>query len=166
MYIDPMYVDIKETLKEEEKFDKALDKSKELKGIRDELLLKYNTFSTNDLDRLRKLLPDHVDNVRLILDIDHIASTYGMRIKNVNISVAIDDSKKGVIGPGDKLYESVGLSFSITSSYDILKQFIKDLEKSLRIVDIMDISLTSTETAEIKDNLYSYNIGMKTYWLK
>ena len=165
MYIDPMYMDIKETLAEEEKFDKALDKSKELKGIRDALLAKYNTFSTNDLDRLEKLLPDNVDNVRLVLDIDHIASTYGMRIKNVNISVA-DDRKEGAIGSSNKLYESVGLSFSITSSYDTLKQFIKDLEKSLRIVDVMNISITSTGTAEIKNDIYSYNIGLKTYWLK
>lgn len=165
MYIDPMYVDIKETLKEEERFDKALDKSKELKEVRDSLLSKYNTFSTNDLDRLEKLLPDHVDNVRLVLDIDHIASTYGMRIKNVKISV-VDNRQEGVIGPSDKLYESVGLSFSITSSYDTLKQFIKDLEKSLRIVDVMNISLTSSETEEIKNNLYKYNIELKTYWLK
>lgn len=162
-----MYVEIKEVLKEEEKFDKALDKSKELKEIRDALLSRYNTFSTNDLDRLGKLLPDHVDNVRLVLDIDHIASTYGMRIKNVNISVVEDnDRQRGVIGPDDKLYESVGLSFSITSSYDILKQFIKDLEKSLRIVDVMSISLTSAETEEITNDLYNYDIGLKTYWLK
>lgn len=163
-----MYVEIKEVLKEEEKFDKALDKSKELKEVRDALLSRYNTFSTNDLDRLGKLLPDHVDNVRLVLDIDHIASTYGMRIKNVNISVVKEDNdrQRGVIGPDDKLYESVGLSFSITSSYDILKQFIKDLEKSLRIVDVMSISLTSVETEEITNDLYNYDIGLKTYWLK
>lgn len=165
VYIDPTYMDVKETLKEEKKFDEALDKSRELKEIRDVLLSKYNTFSTNDLDRLEKLLPDNVDNVRLVLDIDHIASTYGMRIKNVNISVA-DDIQEDVIGPNDKLYESVGLSFSITSSYNTLKLFIKDLEKSLRIVDVMNISLTSSETTGIKNNLYKYDIGLKTYWLK
>lgn len=165
MYIDPMYTDIKATIIEEEKFDQALDKSKELKEVRDALLSKYNTFSTSDLDRLEKLLPDNVDNVRLVLDIDHIASTYGMRIKNVNISVG-DDKQEGIIGQVDKLYESVLLSFSITSSYDTLKQFIKDLEKSLRIVDVVDISLTSSKAVENINNLYEYNIGLNTYWLK
>jgi Tfp pilus assembly protein PilO len=164
MYIDPTYVDIKKTLTEEEKFDKALDKSKELEEIRDKLLLKYNAFSTDDLNRLTKLLPDNVDNVRLVLDIDHIASTYGMRIKNVNISVK-DDKQDGILNLNDKLYESVELLFSITTSYDTLKQFIKNIEKSLRIVDVTDISFTSLQGENI-NNLYEYNIKLKTYWLK
>lgn len=165
MYIDPTYTNIREALKEEKKFDEALDRSKELEEAKDALLSRYNAFSTNDLNRLEKLLPDHVDNVRLVLDIDHIASTYGMRIKNVNIS-AIDNRKEDVIDLDNKLYESVELSFSIISSYDTLKQFIKDLEKSLRIVDITDISLASLATEENKSDLYEYNIRLKTYWLR
>ncbi|HJL55844.1 MAG TPA: hypothetical protein QGF60_01410, partial [Candidatus Paceibacterota bacterium] len=85
-FIDPTYNEIQIILQEETRFDQALDKSKELQEVRDRLLSRYNTFSTNDLDRLTKLLPDNVDNVRLVLDIDNIASVYGIRIKNVAIS--------------------------------------------------------------------------------
>ena len=114
--------------------------------MRDRLLTKYNAFSPDDLLRLKKLLPDHVDNVRLILDIDHIASKYGMRIKNVVVG-AKDERPEGVIGPDVTPYQSVSLSFSIATSYNNLKEFIKDLEKSLRIVDVTDISLASSKSA-------------------
>ncbi|MDP6387840.1 MAG: type 4a pilus biogenesis protein PilO [Candidatus Pacebacteria bacterium] len=162
-FIDPTYEDVKEILKEEEKFDQALDKSKELQKIRDELLSRYNTFSISNLDRLTKLLPDNVDNVRLVLDIDHIASVYGMRIKNVTVKKS-EDRKIGVIGPSEKPYESVKLSFSISSSYEDLIQFVKDIEKSLRIVDVVEISLIPSKMGDV--NLYEYDIGVKTYWLK
>lgn len=165
MYVDPTYKIIQETLKEEEKFNHALDKSKELQEVRDRLLSRYNTFSTEELNRLSKLLPDHVDNVRLILDIDHIASAYGMRIKNVAVGNK-GNKPEGVIGPDIVPYQSVSLAFSIVSSYDALKDFIRDLEKSLRIVDITDISLASSKSILEKSDLYEYNISLKTYWLK
>jgi Tfp pilus assembly protein PilO len=172
MYIDPTYKEIQETLKEQERFDQALDKSKELQAIRDRLLAKYNTFSTSDLDRLTKLLPDNVDNVRLVLDIDHIASAYGMRIKDVAVST-VEERAAGTIGPSKNIYESVTLAFSMVSSYDNLINFVRDLEKSLRIVDIKEISLVSIVNAPVQpgdvgvqQDLYRYSIDLETYWLK
>jgi len=148
LYIDPVYSDIRLKISERNESDNALDKSKELREVRDKLLSVYNTFSTNDIDRLEKLLPDNVDNVRLILDIDYIASTYGMRIKNVTINKK-DNRDVGVIGPSNKLFESV----------------IKNIEKSLRVVDITEVSLVQ-QGDEINNLIYEYRIGLETYWLK
>lgn len=168
MYVDPTYNDIQDILKEEEQFNQALDKSKELQEIRDRLLGRYNTFLTSDINKLTKLLPDNVDNVRLVLDIDNIASKYGMRIKDV--SVSREGSKQvGTIGPNNELYESVKLLFAITSSYKDLILFIKDLESSLRIVDIREISLTPLiirDSTEEGEHIYEYVINLQTYWLR
>jgi hypothetical protein len=159
-YIDPAYDDVKALKIEEDKFSQALDKSKELKAVRDKLLSRYNTFSTNDIDRLSKLLPDNVDNVRLVLDIDNIASVYNMRIKDVTVS-RIEERDAGIIGPSADLYESVILTFSVISSYENIKLFLKDLEASLRIVDVIETSFSQPV-----GDLYEYSIGIRTYWLK
>jgi Tfp pilus assembly protein PilO len=159
-YIDPSYDGVKALKVQENEFNQALNKSKELKEIRDELISKYNAFSTNDLNRLNKLLPDNVDNVRLVLDIDNIASAYNMRIKDVTI-IRSEEREPGIIGPSENLYESVKLTFSTVSSYENLKLFLKDLESSLRIVDVIEASFIQP----IGD-LYEYNIGIRTYWLK
>jgi Tfp pilus assembly protein PilO len=168
MYVDPTYSNIKNILADGGQFDEALDKSKELQQRGDILLARYNTFLTSDINRLTKLLPDNVDNVRLVLDIDNIASKYSMRIKDVSVERG-ETKQPGVIGPSRDLHESVKLLFSITASYKDLKSFIKDLESSLRIVDIREVSLTPLvikNDAKESEYIYEYVISLQTYWLK
>ena len=159
-YIDPTYQGIKELRAEEKTFDEALNQSRELQKIRDSLLSRYNTFSQQDLDRLGKLLPDHVDNVRLILDIDSIASQYNMRTRNVTVS-GVSSEDPNVIGLNQGVVDSVVLSFSVAATYDNFIRFIKDLETSLRIVDLVGLSFSATE-----GDAFNFNISIRTYWLK
>ncbi|MCH7529729.1 type 4a pilus biogenesis protein PilO [Patescibacteria group bacterium] len=159
-YIDPTYDDVKIRMAEEQNFNEALDKSKELQIVRDKLLSRYNSFSTSDLNKLEKLLPDNVDNIRLTLDIDNIASAYGMRIRNVAVSQS-SVASGSTIGPSDKPYETVTLSFSVIAPYEEVLRFLKDLERSLRIVDVAKLSLIAST-----GSLYEYQISIETYWLK
>lgn len=158
-YIDPMYQEVKALRAEESRFNEALNQSRELQRVRDTLLSRFNTFSQSDLERLRKLLPDNVDNVRLILDIDSIASKYNMRTRNVTVSSASTES--AVIGTDKGAVDSVILSFSVAAEYEDFIRFLKDLESSLRIVDLVGLTF---ETAG--GNAYNFNVSIKTYWLK
>jgi len=160
-FIDPVYKEIKDLRVESRQFDDALLNSKELQSTRDSLLSRYNTFSSEDLNRAEKFLPDNVDNVRLILDLDSIASTYGILIKNVSI-----DQKEKEVGETieiNKKIDEIELSFSITAPYDDFKDFMRDLEQSLRVVDIKELSFQSRENNR---NLLDYDVTIKTYWLK
>lgn len=159
-YIDPIYQNIKEVRAEEKTFNEALNQSRELQEIRDALLSRYNTFSQQDLDRLEKLLPDHIDNVRLILDIDSIASKYNMRTRNVTVSDAGSEDPSA-IGSSQSAVGSVILSFSVAATYDNFIRFMKDLESSLRIVDLVGLSFGVTE-----GDAFNFDISIKTYWLK
>jgi len=159
-YIDPIYKNIQTLLQEEATFDEALNKSRELLALRDSLLAKRNAFSANDLERLNKLLPDHVDNVRLALDLDGIASKYNMRIKNISVSQS-SNNQAGTLGPSQKSYESIVLSFSVAASYEDLISFLKDLERSLRIVDVTQLSFNQPT-----GDLYEYRISIQMYWLR
>lgn len=162
VYIDPTYQEIKVLRAQEGQYDSALTKSKELQATRDTLLGKYNTFASSDLERLTKLIPDNVDNVRLVLDLDGIAATYGMSIRNVLVSGSgVERAQRGAVGPSASPYESVVLSFSVFSTYDDFIRFLEDLEQSLRIVDIISISFTAPE-----GDLYEFSVSVRTYWLK
>lgn len=161
LYIDTAYQNVKFLQTEQTSFNDALQKSKELQAIRDVLLSKYNTFSSVDLDRLEKMLPDNIDNVRLVLEIDSIATKYGTRISAVEIDS--DIGPEGVIGATGEGHETVILSFRLTAAYDDFVRFLKDLESSLRIVDITAINFAS---ANDFSGVYNYNVSIKTYWLK
>jgi Tfp pilus assembly protein PilO len=165
LYIDPTYTAVKDLRAEEATLNAALTRALELQQTRDQLLSRYNTFAPDDLSRLEKFLPDHVDNVRLVLDMDGMASAYGMRVRNVAIEKPQEDKKKPrqgqVVGPDERMYESMVLSFTVTGEYDTFRQFMVDLEKSLRLVDVEGVSFTAAESG-----LYDYTVTLRTYWLK
>lgn len=164
-YIDPTYAQIKELRKDEATLNAALSRALELQATRDQLLSRYNTFSPDDLARLEKMLPDHVDNVRLALDMDSLAAQYGMRIRNVSIE-KVDEKKvkprqSQAVGPDERMYESMVLSFTVSGQYDTFRTLLTDLEKSLRLVDIESLSFSSTEVG-----IYDFTVSLRTYWLK
>ncbi len=161
--IDPHYQDIKTVNAEIAQYDDALNKSKELQRIRDSLLEKYNLFSPDDLKRLDLLLPDTVDNIRLILDIDTIAARYGAVIRDLSLSAPTGPSIQS--SSGDEI-RSVDLKFSISADYDTFLKFIRDLQDSLRIVDIVNLSFKAGSTESIRGPLYTqYAVTIRTYWL-
>ncbi len=158
-YIDPKFSDIKKTQQEEQLYRGALDNSKELQSIRDGLLTKYNSFGTEDLDRLKKILPNNINSVRLIRDIDGIASRYGMTLRNVSVNLGTE--KTNTVGPSGSEVGTMVLGFSVSGPYKIFISFLEDVEKSMRIMDITEVAFTSSE-----NDLYEYKISLKTYWLK
>jgi len=159
-FINPRYEGIKVLQAESAEFDKALERARELQAVRDDLLSRYNTFSTEELEKLDKILPDNVDNVRLILDLDGIASKYDMVIRNVSLSER--DTVASEVQAGAEIGE-IELKFNVKSSYGDFKRFIRDLEQSLRVVDISKLFFSpSDEDLGIMD----FDITIRTYWLK
>ncbi|PSO46500.1 MAG: hypothetical protein BRC24_01645, partial [Parcubacteria group bacterium SW_4_46_8] len=67
VYIDPAYREILKIQQDIGRYDEALDKSQELIQLRDKLLSRYNSFSTDELNQLRVMLPQSADKIRLII---------------------------------------------------------------------------------------------------
>src|ERR1035437_1839059 len=78
---DPLYQGVSLKRTQIASYNEALNNSKALEAERDKLTQKYNSFDPDNLAKLQKLLPDNVDNIRLILEIEKIASPYGMVLK-------------------------------------------------------------------------------------
>src|SRR3989344_1626155 len=158
-FVDPQYQDIKKLQAKEKQFDGALTRSKDLRTIRDEKLKVYESFPPEDLNRLQKLLPDHIDNIRLIMDLDTTASRYGMRLTNVSVGKPDEGPVEGL---GQvKPYGSISVTFSVTTTYESFLHFLTDLETSLRLVDVVSLSFSRP-----RGDVYEYTITLRTYWLK
>jgi len=160
-FTDPLYTKVKDVEKEEIQYDEALNKSRELQTIRDALLSKFNTFNLNDIERLEKLLPNNVDNVRLILEIDNTASKYGMNLRDVSISSGDDNKSKNVVEATAKDFYTITLSFTVSSSYENFVKFIEELESKLRVVDISRIMFKASDS-----DFNEYRVSLKTYWVE
>lgn len=166
LYTNPAYQGqggIKSLQAQVKSYDDALNKSQELKKVRDQLLSRYNTFAPDDKDKLNEILPDNVDNIRLVIDINNIAARHSLAVKSLAIGDAQNSkaarSTSSVGASGDPV-GSVDLGFAVSSDYDTFLAFLADLEHSLRLVDIEKISFTVSET-KVSD----YSVSIRTYWL-
>jgi Tfp pilus assembly protein PilO len=150
----PIFSETKEFKTEEAVFQSAIDNARQLQLIRDDLLKKYNAFDATSVERLNVALPANVENVKLIMDIDNIASKYGIAIRDVKVSQAPENA-------GGHTYSAALLGFSFSGPYAALKLFLQDLAKSLRLVDVTSLSFVSSDR-----DFYDYSLELKAYWLK
>lgn len=168
-YTQPTYDGLQTTKAQSDQYDQALAKAAELQQLKQTLLSRYNAFNPSDLSKLQEMLPDQVDNIRLILDLDNMAERYGMSLQNVvvNSPQTAAPGAVGAISTGGAKYDSLTLSFSSRGTYEQFKQFLTDLESSLRIVDLVTLNIQpdslSTNPA---DPSFQYTITIRTYWLR
>jgi len=156
-YTDPAYQSTLGIRSKIADYESAISNSDAVRIKRDSLRDARNAIDPTNLDQLQKLLPDSVDNVRLILDISSIAAKHGLTLRSVKFGQAVTESSAG---DGASL-GSIPVGFSVSASYDNFLSFLTDLESSLRLVEITNLSLkTTTPTA------YDYDLTLKTFWLK
>lgn len=146
---------------ERDRYADALEKTREIEQTRTGLLEKYNAIPAEDRERLEKLLPDHVDSVRLIIDVNNMAAQYGMTLRNITLlpSNAELAGQTLAIGPQEGLFKAVGLKFSVTGSYGDFRAFLRDLERSLRLTDVKTVSFVAGKEE------YTYSVTLVTYTL-
>ncbi|TRZ50808.1 hypothetical protein D4R99_05365 [bacterium] len=169
----PLYGEVQALRSTKAEYDQALSRSQEAQKVRQALETKYNSISVENLDRLRSFLPDHIDNIRLIIEIDKIAGRYNMTVSNAQVTVpqsntSSNNPNEATIVEEPMVYGTGKLNFSVSGTYDEYLSFIKDLEQSLRLINITSVSLTTGTSSSSKEsgNAYEYKISFDTYWLK
>lgn len=168
-FIDPTYQEVKDLRAQEADFNEALNNTEKVQEIRDLLLTKYNSFSPEDLKRLEKLLPDNIDNVRLIIEIDKIASRHDLALKDVQVTETQPRASASVVAAGSEgfagneaRYGTAPLAFSLVGDYAAFLSFLRDVERGLRLMDITNITIKPNE----EPTRYEYGLNIQTYWLK
>src|ERR1035437_7523461 len=121
MWVNPHYENIKVLKAQMVDSDSAMANLKQLESAKLRLQNAESNFAKADIDKLQKLLPDNIDNIRLLLDIQGIASHYGVSIQDISVA---DQGQKTTtpsaqaIGPSNKQYGQMALSFSVGMSYE------------------------------------------------
>ncbi len=166
LYTNPAYQGpggIKELQAKEKSYDDALNQSQELKRVREQLLARYNTFTVEEREKLEDFLPDNVDNIRLVIDINNIAARHSLSVKNLQLGDTKDGAavrSDSAVGTPGGAVGTVELGFTITADYDNFLAFLSDLEHSLRLVDVERITFSVGEKTTS-----DYSFTIRTYWL-
>jgi len=160
IYISPEWQSVQSLRSEQKEYSDAIVKAKELQAVRDELLTRYNAMSSEDLDRLEKIIPQNANTVRLVRDIATVAAGYGAQIEEVSVNeeAPIVDEEVGLLAAP---YRSIALILDVAASYDAFVNLISDLEQSLRLLDISGISFSVDDESAV----YSHKVELTTYRL-
>lgn len=164
-FVEPLYRDVQGLQAQNEELDDAVARTQELTAIRERLTTKYQSFSLDEFARISKLLPDTIDNIQLILDVDEIARQNALRIRDIAVSTEEPSNGNGRARGGDSggAYDTMRMSFSTEASYSAFLAFLTDLERSLRLVDVIELSVTEGEGG---GSSLSYSVTLQAYWLK
>lgn len=151
--------------------EQALAAADEYKAKQNTLASARNAIDPENLARISTFLPDSVDNVGLILDINALAARSGLSLSNIDV-VANDASgaRTNTKAPAPagalpvartNLVGSVDLSLSAIGTYAALQSFLIGIEKSARLLDVRDIVVKGSDTG-----VYNYQMTLRLYWLR
>ncbi len=182
-FTKPQWAQLKENRLEVEKLVIAQENANKLKSKIESLSKVRSSITAKDQEKMLKMLPNNVENVKLIIDFDNMLQDLIEDNKTVSLyNVAGDISKISIDNP--KISQSTSViegnfdvtqlgvadfNFSVSLTYNDFLSFLKRLESSTRIFDIESISFSTPTVAGSKrpdEIVYTFNILLKTYWLK
>lgn len=149
-------------------YNSALDASAKFSAQEAKLEQGRNALPQDQLDRLSAFLPDNVNNVQLILDLNSLANKSGMVLSNFNTSSAVNGSDSSAsAGSGSASFtpsaspiDSLTLTVAATGTYDSFRSFLAGVEQSLRPLDVEGLVVADSATG-----VYTYQMTLEFYWL-
>ena len=137
---------------------------------RDKLIDIYNSITQADIDRLGKMLPSGPNASSFLTNLEFLALKNNLQLKrldfigdtssNVSRSSSIPTPSAAIPAAraGENLSE-LPLSISIEGSYESFRNYLKDLEKSVRLLDVNEINF-----GLIRPNIYEFTVKAKAYY--
>lgn len=147
--------------------NQALTAANQYTAQQNALISALNAIDSTDIVRLSVFLPDSVDNVRLILDLNALAARSGLSLSNIDVSANDSASSESTNAGTGALpttatspVSSADLSLSAVGTYPALQNFLQGVEKSERLLDARDVVITGSDTG-----VYTYKMTLRLYWL-
>lgn len=165
-YIVPTYNGSITTANERIKsFQSALTAAKKFAAKEGELEMQRAAIPAENLARLEAFLPDGVDNVQLILDLDSLAARSGMTLSTFDIDASKVASGNNTDGSALALQfgspvDSLELSVTATGTYAQFRSFLASIQQSLRPMDVVNVHIADSSTGGHK-----YTMTIRIYWL-
>lgn len=171
-YIKPELVVVNNKRVEYSKYKSAINEIKEVTALRDDLASKYESIPADDLNKLDKIIPEKFDPVIFANEINTLTSKYSLKVTGLRIEYQVND--EGGVNDnteiGDITYRTITSSFSVSGDYNTLFTFLKELESSLRLLDVTGLlvksGVSTDSTGKNSKIIFTYDIKLKTYSLK
>jgi hypothetical protein len=146
--------------------DQALSAAQHFTAQQNQLAAARDSIDPSYLSALSTFLPDSVDNVGLILDLNALAARSGLSVANIDVITSASGSAQSpstgaLPAATENPVNSVDLSLSASGTFAAFQTFLTGIERSARLLDVHDLVVHGSETG-----VYSYQMTIRLYWLR
>ena len=146
--------------------NQALAAASEYTARQKELIAARDAIDPANLAKLTILLPDSVDNVGLILDLNALAARSGFSLSNIDVSAntagSSNASVPGMLSASNiNPVSSIDLSLSAAGTYGEFQRFLNGVETSERLLDVKNLTIAGSNSG-----VYTYQMALRLYWLR
>jgi len=167
VFTSPTYTGpVAEAKLEIKSLDSALAAAQEFSTQERNLKEERAALPVEGLERLNAFLPDNVNNIQLILDLDALAARSGVRLSNFDIGEQASGEEEEV-QEGNLVLDStdpvghIDITVTAEGTYSSFRSFLEATEQSLRLLDLVGINIKSEPTG-----VYTYDMTFRIYWLQ
>ena len=152
----PLYNDITVATEVKKQNENNLNDRLKLSANLNRLVGQYNERLT-DIESFSKVIPEGQNIPELLVGLEDLASGSGLSFSSVNFKT------KDLKAPG---FKTLVMEIKVKGSYPNFKNYLKNLEKSLRIFDVISISFTGVGPGQssININNLEFNLIVNTYY--
>lgn len=153
-YIQPTFSEVRMIQDETAQYAEATEKATELQQRITQLKAQQERISQEDRARLETLLPNVLDEVTLLIDINTLASAHNLILSDIDVGntegvdTAVVEQQGATPATADPLreqYVPLDIGFSVAGSYADFRNFLKELERSLVLTEVTQIQFTESE---------------------
>lgn len=156
-------------------YNKTIETIRNVKNSVDKLLGEYNSISQENIDKVNKMIPSGLDQMKLVVQIEDMMKSRGLSLKSIDtkesdkkisFKTKINANTEGgeVSETEDKKEEKVisalALSIKAQGSYSAFHSFLTEAERSLRLIDIESVKINTVANKDI----YDFSIEAVSYY--
>jgi len=148
VYIKPTYTAIQTTLDTTQTYLEEADKVKKVDDLLTEKVSKVDAVSAADMAALKRYVPDSVDDVLVMKDLQAIFAALAFPLEGLTAGGAgAATAQPGVLGGAGLVPHTFSLSTKV--SYDDLKTLLKVLEANNYLLQVNSLSLAPSDSGLI-----------------
>ncbi len=167
-YIGPSLDTLRQATDLRDRLVAAVEKYEELFERRASLNADYDSIPLAERENLHRILPDEIDPVRIVIDIDRLARSEGIGLEVSSFELPrlqATQSGRGTEEVKNQLMTWV-MSTTVEGGYVGFKNFLSTLERSMTIFDVTQLEIEKIDTGATVDRGQRYKVVMHIYSLK
>lgn len=173
-FTQPAFTEVTELKGEIDEYEDATESYLEFSSLLEQKLSVKRNRSAAENERLERLLPDDVDETRILVDLEAMAESHNMLFGNVEVKTG-EEAQFSVQEEGseDEFVDeferpavrgfglvSTEITFEVIGTYEQFKELLSDIEESLTLLEVTKITLNATE-----GSFQQFAVTIRTYAL-